>query len=325
MSRIILIIPLLATLAVAHSCLFIKRPFVFPQEKKVLSQRADDKALEVHTHTLATQFFPRDWKHPENLDLAAEYIYKEFARTNNRVSMQNYTVQGKEYRNVVSEYGTASKMGTVVIGAHYDACEEFPAADDNASGVAGLLELGRLIAQENLPFKVLLVAYTLEEPPFFRSSSMGSAVHAASLRKSGENVKLMISLEMIGYFSDLPDSQNYPISSLKLLYPTTGNFVAVVGSASFSAATIDIKKAFMQSVDLPVRTINAPAFIPGIDFSDHSKYWEEGFDAVMITDTAFLRNLAYHTPQDTPDRLNYKKMAEVVTGVYAYLINLKER
>ena len=227
--------------------LFLARPFVIssaPDGEPILS--ADSSLLEAHTRKLSLDLSPRDWKHIENLNAAADYIATEFRRTNAKVALQSYTVDGTTFSNVVSEYGTQSKRGTIVVGAHYDACGEFPAADDNASGVAGLLELGRLLSQHSLPFKILLVGYTLEEPPFFGSTNMGSAVHAASLVAADEKVRLMISLEMIGYFSDAPDSQRYPLPLLDLFYPSRGDFLAIVGPFSLSSATLELKKAFLH-------------------------------------------------------------------------------
>lgn len=303
--------------------LALARPFVFVTGEPHASVRASPHALERDTKRISLEFFPRNWRNVDNLNRLAAFLEAEFKVTNSRVSLQTYPINGVGYHNVISEYGSPSEVGTVVIGAHYDAYGELPGADDNASGVAGLLELGRMLSRNPPPFKVLLVAYTLEEPPFFPSDNMGSAVHAASLVKSGENVRLMISLEMIGYFSDAPKSQSYPIPLLDLFYPSRGNFVAIVGGFSFSRATIDLKRAFLNSVTLPAVSINAPAIIPGIDFSDHRNYWKHGFDAVMITDTAFLRNDAYHTERDTHDRLNYEKMSDVVTGVFSYLSSLE--
>lgn len=311
-------------LVITFIWLMIARPFVFNFDYVKASIQADPKHLQLHTEKLSNEFIPRDWKHVDNLNKAADYIFKQFQLNNSNVSFQKYTVNGISYSNVVSEYGSTGEPGTVVIGAHYDSCDEFPGADDNASGVAGLLELGRLISGHNFPFKIILVGFTLEEPPFFGTEYMGSAVHAASLVALKEKVQLMISLEMIGYYSDLPNSQSYPVPLLKAFYPSKGNFLAVVGPMSFSPATLKMKAAFAKSVSLPLISINAPAILPGIDYSDHRNYWKHGFDAVMITDTAFFRNDAYHTERDTSDRLDYYKMAQAVTGVYYYLLDLAQ-
>jgi Zn-dependent M28 family amino/carboxypeptidase len=300
--------------------LTLARPFVLFTAEKQAHLEADPAALKADTLRISTEFFPRDWESPENLDRAADFIKAELEKGADQVSLQSYTVGNKEYRNVIAEYGLSNAKGTIVIGAHYDTSGKLPGADDNASGVAGLLELGRLLARQRPDYRIVLVAYTLEEPPFFASEYMGSAVHAASLVATGEKVRLMISLEMIGYFSDAPRSQSYPSRLLHLFYPSRGDFLAIVGPFTLSPVTVDLKRAFMTAVSLPVVSINAPAFIPGVDFSDHRNYWHHGFDAVMLTDTAFFRNHAYHTANDTADRLDYQKMGEVVTGLYYYLL-----
>jgi Zn-dependent M28 family amino/carboxypeptidase len=197
-----------------------------------------------------------------------------------------------------------------------------PGADDNASGVAGLIELARLLGAQPPPVRVELVAFSLEEPPYFGSTGMGSSVHAESLRKQNIRVKAMFSLEMIGYFSDAPNSQHFPAAVLSALYPSTGNFISVVGRVSDWSLVRRTKAAMRNASPLPVYSINAPTFIPGVDFSDQKNYWHAGYSAVMITDTAFYRNRNYHTALDTEEKLDYKRMAMVVEGVYAAVTEL---
>lgn len=281
--------------------------------------------LETHVRMLSEAFVPRDWKHPENLDRAAEYIHKEFEHAKGAVSEQPYEMDRRTYRNVIAAFGpdTAER---IVVGAHYDAFGEFPAADDNASGVAGLIELGYLLGNNAPPIRVELVAYTLEEPRtldgpgLFRSPYGGSAVHAASLKGQGASVRIMFSLEMIGYFRDGEGSQGYPNPIVRWLYPSQGNFILVVGKLGQGWAVRRIKKAMRRASPLPVCSINAPAFVEGIDYSDHYNYWKAGYPAVMITDTAFNRNRNYHTAQDTWERLDYNRMAMVVQGVHAAVL-----
>jgi Zn-dependent M28 family amino/carboxypeptidase len=218
--------------------------------------------------------------------------------------------------NIVATFGPETPE-RIVVGAHYDTFMDYPGADDNASGVAGLLELARMLGQAPPSLRVELVAFTLEEPPFFRTDAQGSAVHAESLRAKDVRVRAMLNLEMIGCFSDAPGSQAFPLPLLKLWYPDTGNFIVVVGQLGRGALVRDVKRAMRGASDLPVHSINAPAFIPGVDFSDHLSYWERGYPAVMITDTAFYRNPRYHTAQDTPATLDYARMAKVTDGVHA--------
>ncbi len=151
---------------------------------------------------------------------------------------------------------------------------------------------------------------------------MGSAIRAASLREQGVRVRLMVSLEMIGFFSDAPRSQSFPIFPLRLFYPSEGNFIAVVGNLGQGAAVRRVKGAIRDATPLPVYSFNAPGFMPGVDLSDHLNYWKAGYPAVMLTDTAFYRNPAYHTAEDTPDTLDYEQMARVVQGVYAAVLAL---
>ena len=279
----------------------------------------DPQRLKAHVSMLAETLTPRDYRNPKNLNRVAEYIQKEFVQAGGKVSQQPFEVQGVTYRNVSAFFGPVTK-DRIVIGAHYDAAGALPAADDNASGVAGLIELAHSLGKlpsGSLKVSVELVAFTLEEPPFFGTPHMGSAVHAASLKKQRVPVRLMLSIEMIGYFTDAPQSQDYPVAALKLLYPSTGNFIAVVGKTGQGAVVKRIKKAMQGASSLPVHSINGPPSLPGIDLSDHRNYWNAGYEAAMITDTSFFRNHAYHTAQDTPDSLDYGRMAMVVEGVLA--------
>ncbi len=249
--------------------------------------------------------------------MVADYITTSFKSSGAIVRHQEFDAKGFKYKNVLAEFGPETPE-IFVVGAHYDTDGEQPGADDNASGVAGLLELGRLLSSGELRTKVVLAAYALEELPFFRTEYMGSAVHAKSLRERQASVRLMICLEMIGYFTETEGSQKFPFPLLKLFYPAKGNFIAVVDQL-FSTQAGKLKKQMSAVIDLPVYSINAPAFVPGIDFSDHSNFWKYGYPAVMVTDTAFYRNDAYHTTNDTAERLDYNKMAQVIYGLYSYL------
>jgi hypothetical protein len=281
----------------------------------------DPARLEAHVRMLSGALSPRDGAHPGGMDAAARYIRGEMERAGAAVSEQPFDVGGRVYRNVVAAFGPEAGE-RVVVGAHYDAAGPLPGADDNASGVAGLIELARLLAESPPGLRVELVAYALEEPPYFRTGHMGSAVHARALREQGARVRAMISLEMIGYFSDREGSQRLPSPLLKAVYPTRGDFICVVGKMDQGSLVRQVKRAMLGATRLPVYSVNAPRAIPGIDFSDHASYWDAGYDAVMVTDTAFFRNPNYHTPGDTPDTLDYGRMAMVVQGVYQAVQNL---
>ncbi len=266
-------------------------------------------------------FTPRDETHPENLDRAAAWIRRELEEAGGRVEDQPFKARGAIYRNAIAHFGSETH-DRIVVGAHYDAAGPYPGADDNASGVAGLLELARLLGETPPPLHVELVAFTLEEPPSFTSPAMGSAFHVASLKERGVPLRAMIALEMLGYFTDVPGSQQYPLPILKLFYPSRGNFIGVVGKLGQGALVRRIRNAMRRATPLPVRSISAPVSLPGVDFSDHRSYWDAGYEAVMITDTAFYRNPNYHTEHDTPETLDYGRMAMVVHGVYGAVLSL---
>jgi Zn-dependent M28 family amino/carboxypeptidase len=229
---------------------------------------------------------------------------------------------GHLYTNVIGTMGTDGAE-RVVVGAHYDVCGEQPGADDNASAVAGLLEVSRLLNPfaSTLKYRVDFVAYTLEEPPFFGTPEMGSYVHAQSLHEDGVKVRGMISLEMIGYFTDEEDSQDYPLPLMKLFYPSKGDFIGVVGNFR-SRALVKEVKGHMSAAPINVESLSAPAIVPGVNFSDHRSYWEFGYPAVMVTDTAFFRNPHYHRVSDVAETLDFDTMKEVVKGVAWTVLNL---
>ncbi|MET1078228.1 MAG: M28 family peptidase [Pseudomonas sp.] len=272
--------------------------------------------LQAHVQRLSVDFHPRRYDQAENLRRTADYIAEAFGAAGAQPFRQPVSVGERAYENIVARFGPSSGP-LMVIGAHYDSHGRTPGADDNASGVAGLLELARLLGEHPPSRPIELVAYTLEEPPYFMTEHMGSAWHARSLVDSQQNVQLMISLETIGYFSDAPASQRFPVPGMNLLYPDTGNFIGLVGKFSDWGDMRRAKAAMTGASDLPVHSINAPRWVEGIDYSDHLSYWDQGFSALMITDTAFNRNRDYHGREDTYEKLDYPRMAKVVQGVYA--------
>jgi hypothetical protein len=284
-------------------------------------QTLDPERLRGHVVMLSESFAPRNYKRIWNLNKCADYIAQQFNAAGADVSEQTYDVKGRTYRNVIANFGPNTDS-RIVIGAHYDSYQDTPGADDNASGTAGLIELARLFGQTELRQRVDLVAFTLEEPPFFRTGNMGSARHASALRKEGVEVELMVCLEMIGYFSDEPGSQVFPSAMLQLVYPDTGNYIAVIGSMSESRQARFFKQIMRGATDLPVESMCAPRNFPGLDFSDHLSYWSNGYKALMITDTAFMRNGRYHGSADTADTLDYDRMAKVVLGVYEAVMEM---
>ena len=278
----------------------------------VAMEAASADRLKADVVMLVDELGPRHHDQPEKLVAVADRLQARFTELGLTTERQPVPSDVVGAVNVIGRLGPA-KGPVVVVGAHYDAYKETPGADDNASGVAGLLELARLLTAHPPPIGVEFVAYANEEPPYFRSQEMGSRVHAASV--VDRDLVLMISLECLGTFSDERGTQHFPFVLMRLFYPTRGDFIGVVGKSSQGAVVREVKRAMQAQDGVPVEAIAAPTWIPGIDWSDHLAYWDEGFDAVMITDTALNRNDAYHDPEDTPDRLDYVRMAAVIDGV----------
>ncbi len=267
---------------------------------------------------LAGDIGPRSHQDLEAVKRAEEYIAGEFRALGFTVLRQAFLFRGNTYANLIVESsGLVQPERILVIGAHYDTVSSTPGADDNASGVAGLLGLARALKGVRLAKTVRLAAFSMEEPPAYRTSNMGSYHYALSLKQAAAVVEGMLCLEMIGYFDDAPGSQLYPLPFFKLRYPSTGNYIALVGNLSSRAFTREFAEHFRRGVDLPVVTLNAPAIVIGIDFSDHWSFNQFGYKALMVTDTAFYRNPHYHSLSDTADKLDYKRMAKVVEGLRA--------
>lgn len=292
--------------------------------KQYLNPKASVNIVNVEKNVtfLAEIDPPRNHQNLSSLNRAADYIFGKFSEIGYSPTNQEFNVNGNSYRNIVASIGPKDSP-VLVIGAHYDVCGNQPGADDNASGISGLIELARLLKNGNhdLKYRIELVAYTLEEPPFFRSEYMGSHIHALSLKERNADVFGMVSLEMIGYYTDEAKTQEYPLSLMKLFYPTTGNFIALVGNFGSISLINQFKSNFVRN-QIKTKRLMAPSFIAGVDFSDHLNYWKYGYKAMMITDTAFFRNKNYHEKTDTPATLNYQKMAEVIRGIYLTIINL---
>ncbi len=281
-------------------------------------QNADAAQLERHLRALTGTTGFRNYQNPEALAQTVAYIKQEFEKTSGHISIQSFLAGGKVYHNVICSFDTLHEE-RIVVGAHYDVCGDQPGADDNASGVSGLLEIARMLSSQKLKYRVDLVAYALEEPPYFRSASMGSLIHAQSLYNQQAKVKGMISLEMIGYFSDEKNSQHYPLGILKLFYGTRGDFITVVQKFGAGKFARRYTRKMKRDSNLKVKSFKGTAALPGIDFSDHLNYWRYGYSAVMITDTSFYRNSNYHQPTDTIETLSITKMKEVVDAVFSAL------
>jgi len=265
----------------------------------------------------------RNYRNVRSLDKVADYINGNFSEYGLSTERQLFRANRREYANVIGTY-RKDKTARIIVGAHYDVCGDQPGADDNASAVAGLLELARLISSyaHDSEYRFDFVAYSLEEPPFFGTEKMGSYIHAESMYDKNAHVRAMICLEMIGYFTTEKNSQEYPLLNLEFTYPSVGNFIAVVGNYS-SGYLVDEVEKHLKTASIDVESLKASSMVTGVDFSDHRNYWGFGYDAVMITDTALYRNPNYHRRSDTIETLDFDKMGEAVKGVFRALINLE--
>lgn len=271
--------------------------------------------LRRHVQALAGDIGERNVWRPAALRAAADYIREEFEAVGYLVAAQSYRVEGQDCDNLeVVIPGAARPQEIILVGAHYDTVEGSPGADDNASGVAGVLELARLLRGARPAKTVKLVAFVNEEPPFFFWGEMGSKVYAEAARRRGDDIRVMLSLEMLGCYSDLQGSQSYP-PLLRWFYPDRGNFIAFVSNLGSRARLREVLAAFRANSDFPSEQLASPAFVPGIAWSDQLSFWRQGYAAVMVTDTAFYRYPYYHTLLDTPEKLRYPEMARVVEGI----------
>ena len=259
----------------------------------------------------------RNYRNTAALQKAYTYIQTEFEKAGAAPELQTWHAEGQDYKNVIASYN-ASKKQRLIVGAHYDVCGDQPGADDNASAVAGLLETARMIfeAKPDLNYRIDFVAYCLEEPPFFGSQDMGSYVHAQSLHDTNIAVIGMICFEMIGYFSDAPHSQPFPSPELAKLYPHTANFIIVVGIEQHKAFNYTVHRLMADGSGIDVQLIHFPSEAGLAGLSDQRSYWLFGYPALMINDTAFIRNPNYHTKHDTIETLDFDKMTEVVNSAY---------
>lgn len=266
----------------------------------------------------------RNYKNVKTLNKVADYIKSQFEALSDSVIEQKYNVNDAEYKNIICSIGDFSKE-RIIIGAHYDVCGEQEGADDNASGICGLIELARFLSKEKLNYRIDFVAYTLEEPPFFRTDKMGSYIHAKYLKDNNIPIKGMICLEMLGFYSDIENSQSYPLGVLSWKYGDKGNFVLVAKKWFNGSFGGDIFDLMQDNMLIPTKSLSAPSWLASIDFSDHLNYWNFGYSAIMITNTSFYRNDNYHKESDKIETLDIKRMAflidELLLALKAYNLN----
>ena len=259
----------------------------------------------------------RNSRNLESLKIASDYIQAEFEAYGLTIQHQKWNYGKFEYTNIIASYNPG-KEKRLIAGAHYDVYDNQSGADDNTSGVAGMLQLAKktMATQPELPYGIDFVAYCLEEPPHFGTKNMGSYVHAESLNKTNADVVGMICLDMIGYFSDEPDSQHYPMPELSKRFPTVGNYIAVIGLQDHAAFSKQVSDSMKAAGTIDLHMINFPSIDGLAGLSDHRNYWHFGYDAVMINNTAKFRNPNYHKVTDTVDTLDLEKMGAVIEAVF---------
>ena len=250
------------------------------------------------------------------LDATAEHLLSAFRRMNLEPRELGYRVGGATYYNLEVEIpGDSLAHEVVVIGAHYDSAMGTPGANDNATGVAALLALAETFSDSQPQRTLRFVAFVNEEPDFFKSPLMGSLVYARECRERNESVLAMLSLETLGFYSDEPGSQKYPLRLLNLFYPSRANFLAFVADSRNRHLVRHSVSVFREGARLPSTGIAAPSWVQGVDWSDHWSFWQQGYPAIMVTDTAPLRYDLYHKAEDTPDRIDYDRLARAVFGL----------
>lgn len=275
-----------------------------------------------HVKNLAERIGERNIFKYANLLAAEEYLDKTLEALGYSVNEYPYKVDEIQVKNFEVEIpGTVHPDEIVVIGAHYDSVMGTPGANDNGTGIAALLELAKLLKGQSFPRTLRFVAFTNEEPPFFGTEQMGSAVYAKIVKAREDKIVAMIALETIGFYSDKINTQDYP-PGFNLFYPSKGNYIAFVGNLSSRSLVRKSINFFRESTNFPSEGVAAPAWIKGINWSDHSSFWVEGYPALMVTDTAIFRYPQYHTHADTIDKIDFGKTSRVVLGLKKVLINL---
>ena len=285
----------------------------------VPSDRPAAARLRSHVEMLADTIGDRNiWRY-EALERAAGYISAQLSANGYTPARQTFEVAKFPVSNVEAILaGNTRGHETVVIGAHYDTVSGCPGANDNGTGVAAVLDLAQRFARKPQPRTLRFVAFVNEEPPFFKTGQMGSVVYADAAKSRGDRIIAMLALETMGYYSDERGSQQYP-PPLASVYPDVGNFIGFVANVGSARLVFRARNAFKRATSFPLQTAAAPAAIPGVGWSDHWAFWQAGYPAMMVTDTAPFRYPWYHTSEDTADKIDYDRFAQVVDGLEAVI------
>lgn len=292
------------------------KSFSGPLPRQTANQRQLATRLRADVTHLAVQIGERNSVNAySKLNAARDWIRLQLTLAGYRVRSHNFQAGGKTFSNLECEVpGQTDRV--IVVGAHYDSAENCPAANDNGSGVAALLALARHFKtlKEKPKSTIRLVAFANEEPPHFWHESMGSLNYARMARKRGDDMLAMLSLETMGYYSDVPDSQKFP-APLGLAYPNTGNYIVFVGDLKSGPLVQRCVGSFRKHAAFPSEGGALLGEMEGVGWSDHWSFWQVGVPAVMVTDTAPMRYPHYHRPSDLPDKLDYGRLARVVDGL----------
>ena len=276
--------------------------------------------LEAHLTYLSVTLGDRSICRPGNLKAAEDYVTQNFAAMGYTPRRQGFTYMKEEVGNIIA--GDENPGGYYILGAHFDTVAGTPGADDNASGVAVLLEVARLAQNLTPPRPWAFIGFTCEEPPAFATPAMGSRVYAQQARRQNAKISGMLCLEMVGYYSNTPGSQSLPLPLKLLGYPTTGNFIGLVSDRRSRPLMDRLAAAIKGAGPLPAVTLSVPFeghILPEVRLSDHASFWDEGYPAVMLTDTAFMRNPNYHGPGDVMDHLDLPAMTELTLGLVNFI------
>jgi Zn-dependent M28 family amino/carboxypeptidase len=287
-----------------------------------LDARDEELERDLRQHVAAIAAREHNMEHPGELEAAARQIESRLAALGYAPSAQRFQASMGEVRNIEIEIPGGTRRDEIVLaGAHYDSVSGAPGGNDNGSGVAALLELARLLREAKPERTLRLVWFVNEEPPYYKGEDMGSRRYARRSRERGERIVAMFSVETVGWYSDEPGSQRYPFP-LGFFYPSQGNFIAFVANLGSRGLLHESIAAFRRHAEFPSEGVAAPALIPGVGWSDHASFWEHGYPAVMLTDTAPYRYPYYHTARDTPDKVDYARLARVVRGLHGMLLEL---
>ncbi|HET7747255.1 MAG TPA: M28 family peptidase, partial [Vicinamibacteria bacterium] len=290
-------------------------PPLEPQDQAVRDR------LRAHVEHLAGRIGERNVWAPRELEAAAVYVEEQLGAAGDPVERHEFSAEGARVRNVVAERRGSDPAAIVVVGAHYDSVLGSPGANDNASGVAALLEIARLLRGRPLRSTVHFAGFVNEEPPFFLSDEMGSLQYARRCRSRGETVAAMLSLETIGRYFEAEGSQRYPFP-LSALYPSTADFIAFVGDLRSRPLLRRVIGRFRAAARFPSEGAALPEAVPGVGWSDHWSFWQNGYPAVLVTDTAPYRDPAYHTADDRPANVDYDRLARVTRGLAEVVADL---